>query len=212
MKSTHENEWSRYYRLHEFGSMEALHARFVSHRYARHVHEYFVIGLVENGTQSYWYRGAQHITSTGQILLVNPDEPHTGEAAAPGGNVYRTQYPHADYLARVAEDGGNRVSLPFFRGAVLRDPLLARLLSRFHKSLAKAAPRVETESFLLDALARLITRDCGFLARSCVWQQSVGRQSWGEFGSRAASERALGGGWFNNAESCAAYCQSSQLL
>ncbi len=158
MKSPHMNEWSRYYRLHDFESVEALHARFVSHRYPRHVHDYFVIGLVESGTQSYWYRGAQHITPAGQIFLVNPDEPHTGEAAAPEGYVYRTLYPHTDYLARVAEDVGNRPSLPFFKGAVLCDPILATLLSSFHKCLAKAAPKVESESLLLEALARLIMR------------------------------------------------------
>jgi AraC-like DNA-binding protein len=158
MKSTHKNEWSRYQRLDEFESVEALHARFVSHRYPRHVHDYFVVGLVENGAQSYWYRGAQHITPAGQIFLVNPDEPHTGEAAVPEGYVYRTLYPHVDYLARVAEDVGNRTGIPFFKGAVLCDPLLATLLSSFHKCLAKAAPKVESESLLLEALARLITR------------------------------------------------------
>src|SRR5258707_1309492 len=158
VKRTGNNEWSRYYRLPGSASVEVLHAHFVSHRYARHVHDYFVVGLVENGAQSYWYRGARHTTPAGQIFLVNPDEPHTGEAATPEGYIYRTLYPHADYLARVAEDVGNRVSFPFFRGAVLCDPLLATLLSRFHKCLAKAAPSVETESFLLEALARLITR------------------------------------------------------
>jgi AraC-like DNA-binding protein len=157
-KSTSKNEWSRYYRLHEFESVEALHAHFVSHRYPRHVHDYFVVGLVENGAQSYWYRGAHHITPAGQIFLVNPDEPHTGEAAAPSGYVYRTLYPHLGYLARVAEDVGNRASLPFFKGAVLSDPVVAALLSSFHKCIAKATPKMESESFLLGALARLITR------------------------------------------------------
>src|ERR1700721_811719 len=67
MKGTPKNEWSRYYRLHDFEPVEALHARFVSHRYPRHVHDYFVIGLVENGAHTSWYRGGQHITRAGQI-------------------------------------------------------------------------------------------------------------------------------------------------
>src|SRR5579863_5737223 len=92
VERTDRNEWSRYYRLPGSESVEALHAHFVSHRYPRHVHDYFVVGLVEIGAQSYWYRGERHTTPAGQIFLVNPDEPHTGEAATPEGYVYRTLY------------------------------------------------------------------------------------------------------------------------
>jgi hypothetical protein len=49
LKSTHVNECSRFLRLHDFALVEAAHARFVPHGYPRHVHDYFVIGLVENG-------------------------------------------------------------------------------------------------------------------------------------------------------------------
>ena len=172
MKNTDTNEWSRYYRLDKSGSVEALHARFVSHRYPRHAHDYFVVGLVDSGAQSYWYRGARHITPAGQIFLVNPDEPHTGEAAAPEGYIYRTMYPHADYLARITEDVGHRASLPFFKGAVICDPPLATRLSNFHRSLATAAPKVESESFLLEALARLIARH----SDSRVMARPIGRE------------------------------------
>jgi AraC-like DNA-binding protein len=149
---------TRYYRFDESNSIEALHARFVAHRYARHAHDYFVVGLVESGVQSYWYRGARHLTPSGRVFVVNPGEPHTGEAATSGGYVYRTMYPHADLLARMSEDVGSRTRVPFLRGAVLQDPLLATLLSRYHSVLAEQAPRVERESLLLEALTRLITR------------------------------------------------------
>jgi AraC-like DNA-binding protein len=158
MDNTSKGEWSRYYRFDESNSIEALHARFVAHRYARHAHDYFVVGLVESGVQSYWYRGARHLTPSGRVFVVNPGEPHTGEAATSEGYVYRTLYPHADLLARMSEDVGARTKVPFLKGAVLHDPLLATLLSRFHRVLAEQAPRVERESLLLEALTRLITR------------------------------------------------------
>jgi AraC-like DNA-binding protein len=159
MKSAIKREWSRYYRFDESNSVEALHAQFVTHQYPRHTHDYFVVGLVENGAQSYSYRGARHITPSGQIFLVNPGEPHTGESATPGGYLYRTLYPHADFLARVAEDiGTSQARVPFLKGAVIHDPLLATLLSRLHKCLAERAPSAERESLLLEASVRLITR------------------------------------------------------
>jgi AraC-like DNA-binding protein len=151
------SEWSRYFRL-PVHSVEALHARFVTHCYPRHVHDYLVIGLVESGAQAYWYRGQRHITPAGQIFLVNPDEPHTGESATVDGYVYRTLYPRADLLARVVEDLGTGQGVPFFAGAVLNDPGLASLLSRLHQSLAEQHPKSECESLLFRALAHLIAR------------------------------------------------------
>ena len=153
-----KREWSRFYRLADPRSVEVLHARFIGHRYARHAHDHFVVGLVERGAQSYWYRGARHVTPAGQVFLVNPGEPHTGEAAIPTGYVYRTMYPHTDFLAGVAEDVGSRAGIPFFREAVLDDTVLSCLLSRFHQSVAERSPRMEQESRLIDALVWLLVR------------------------------------------------------
>jgi AraC-like DNA-binding protein len=158
MESSSKGEWSRFYRLDESNSVLALHARFVAHRYARHAHDHFVVGFVESGAQSYWYRGVRHVTPSGGVFVVNPGEPHTGEAATSGGYVYRTLYPNPDWLARMSEDLGSSARIPFLKGAVLHDPVLATLLSRFHRALAQPSPRVERELLLLEALTRLVTR------------------------------------------------------
>ncbi len=157
LRTSGQPEWSRYYRLRVPGAVEALHARFVTHQYPRHAHEYFVIGLIESGVQSYWYRGTRHITLAGEIFLVNPDEPHTGEPATPDGYVYRTIYPQIQDLARVADDIGVRANAPFFKEAVIRDPQLAQLLLECHTSMSAGATRVECELRFLQAVARLLT-------------------------------------------------------
>jgi AraC-like DNA-binding protein len=92
------------------------------------------------------------------MFLVNPGEPHTGEASTPTGYVYRTLYPRTDLLARVTEDIGGGAAIPFFKEAVLDDPLLRGLLSRFHRCVAEGSSTVEQEARLLDSLARLVTR------------------------------------------------------
>jgi hypothetical protein len=43
-----KSEWSRYYRQPASLDLEVLHARFVDHRFARHSHDYHVIGYVES--------------------------------------------------------------------------------------------------------------------------------------------------------------------
>lgn len=170
MKEHSHSEWSRYYRLGE--GVEALHAQFVSHRYPRHAHDYFVVGLIDRGVQSFWCRGSRHITPAGCVGIVNPEEPHTGEAATPEGYAYRTLYLHSAFLARVAEEIGTCPKIPFLKGSVLRDPILATMLSRFHDCLVDQAPRAKQESFLYEAVARLITRH----AQSPVIPRSVGKE------------------------------------
>jgi AraC-like DNA-binding protein len=153
-----EREWSRYYRRPALHDLDVLHARFIEHRFARHSHEYYVIGIVEAGVQAYSYRGARYVTPAGQIFLVNPGEPHTGEAATREGYVYRTVYPRLALMQQVAAEVTPRTVLPFFAPAVIRDEKLARRLARFHRAVAEGASSLSVESHLIAALAHLIRR------------------------------------------------------
>jgi AraC-like DNA-binding protein len=149
-------EWSRYYHLPGACDLEVLHARFVAHRFARHAHDYFVVGYVESGVQAYRYRRARHVTGAGQTFFVNAGEMHTGEPAGVRGYVYRTMYPRAALLEQIALDITGTRTLPSFEAAVVGDRKLAELLKRFHRALSQAAPRLLIESSLHDALAHLI--------------------------------------------------------
>lgn len=149
-------EWSRYYTDTRLHGLEVLHARFITHRYPRHSHDYFVIALVETGAASYWYRGAQRVATSGQVIVVNPDEPHTGEPATTGGYVYRVLYPRVEHLVQVAADLGAPPTVPFFKSSVLCDEPLALALSAFHRSLVAKAQSAKCERLLLRALARLL--------------------------------------------------------
>lgn len=151
-------EWTKFYRVQGVSEATALHARFVSHRYGRHAHEYSVVGLVESGVQSFAYRGRRHFTPAGRIFIVNPDEPHTGEPASSAGYVYRTLYLEEALLTRtMAELRGPASRSTLIRGAVLEHRALATALSHFHRALARCAPTLEQESLLLSALALLLT-------------------------------------------------------
>jgi len=150
-------EWSHYYHGHESRGMDVLHARFIDHRYARHAHEYFVVALVESGAASYWCRGVERVASAGQVFVVNPDEPHTGDPATRGGYIYRVLYPRVEHVARIGADIGTVRNALFFKESVLQDRRLASLLSSFHRHIANSASALRCESLLLDALERLIT-------------------------------------------------------
>jgi AraC-like ligand binding domain len=108
-------EWSRFYRQPALHDPKVLHARFVEHRFTRHSHDYYVIGYVESGVQAFSYQGARHITPPGHAFLVNPGEPHTGEAATPAGYVYRTVYPRATLMQSLGAEVVHGATSPFSR-------------------------------------------------------------------------------------------------
>jgi AraC-like DNA-binding protein len=154
-------EWSRYYHRRPLLDLEVLHARFIEHRFARHSHDYHVIGYVESGVQAYSYQRARHVTPAGHVFLVNPGESHTGEPAAPDGYVYRTVYPKPALMQQLAADVTTRATLPFFTSAVVYDIVLTRHLRRFHVAIARGASSLSVESHLAAALAHLIRRYAG---------------------------------------------------
>jgi AraC-like DNA-binding protein len=152
-------EWSQFYTRPNLYDLSFLHADFVNHAFARHVHDYFVIGIIEAGLQTFSYRGAKHATATTGIIILNPDEPHTGEAATPAGFTYKALYPSADLMQlALTESTGNKRGLPFFRDPVIYDAQLARRILNLHHALVAPSESLAAETHLLSALSDLITR------------------------------------------------------
>jgi len=137
--------------------IELLHARFQRYRYSRHAHSHSVIGLIEAGVQSYFYRGRRYITSEGGIFFVNPEEAHTGEAADDQGYTMRSLYPDATCLERLFEDSRFRRLL--FREPVTYDPALWRKLRATHQAITAGEPRLTCETLLVAALSSLATKN-----------------------------------------------------
>lgn len=143
----------------KLGGLQLLSATFITYAFKRHMHDYFVIGMIEDGLQTFAYRGAQHRTPPGGLILLNPCEPHTGESATDAGFVYRAMYPEASLLQQIASDISERPrDVPFFPHPVVHDtPLVAEIIA-LHKALENAAPTLEQESRFLWTLGHLILR------------------------------------------------------
>src|SRR5215510_3906141 len=113
------SQWVRIYRLERSYPIEAVHAHYVEHRFGRHAHEHFVIGIIENGVQQYSYRGSKRTTPAGQIFFVNGDEPHTGEPATRDGYLYRTLCLSPQVFRQLALDSSGVNELPSLDGNVV---------------------------------------------------------------------------------------------
>ena len=146
--------------LPEIPGLQLLRASYRTQTFSRHSHEGFGVGVIEQGALGFYYRGEQLVAPAGRINTVNPDEVHTGQAAAPDGWTYRMFYFAADLLQQVASDiAGRPVELPFFTAGVVEDPSLATLIRHVHVQLGDAqVARLEKEILLLQMFSRLISR------------------------------------------------------
>lgn len=154
--------------------LSLLRANFVTYSFARHMHDdYFVIGMVEAGMQKFAYRRDQYITPPTGLIVINPGEPHTGEAAIETGFRYRALYPSLNLLQNIASEiKGRPHDLPFFPQPVIHDRALFNAIYQMHTALETAASTLEHESRFLWAVAQLITR----YADAGLRLQPIGRE------------------------------------
>ncbi|HJZ47230.1 MAG TPA: AraC family transcriptional regulator [Roseiflexaceae bacterium] len=138
--------------------LDALHASFTTYAFARHWHDYYVIGLVEDGAQSFWCRRATYTTPRGGLIVLNPGESHTGQAADERGFGYRALYPTSAHMAQVMAEFGRSEQLPQFPAVRIDAADLASSVRAFHAILDSAAPTIERQTHWLTLLTTLVLR------------------------------------------------------
>ncbi|ASP40837.1 AraC family transcriptional regulator [Bacterioplanes sanyensis] len=142
------------------GGLELLRARYETRTFGKHSHEGFTIGVIEQGAQSFYRTGGQHIAPAGTVILVNADEVHDGHAQTHGGWAYQALYPLPDQLAQLTESlTQGRMSTPYFPQPVAYDPQLAHALRlAMNASSDEYCSRLQRETLMADALQQLIVR------------------------------------------------------
>ncbi len=166
-------QWVRVYRLDRLHRVEIVHAHYREHRFARHAHEHFVVGLIEQGVQQYTYRGSRYTTPAGQLFFVNGAEPHTGEAATADGYLYRTLCLSLETFHQLTLQITDRNEVPYLRGSVVADDELFARLRRLHAAVAAMAPTLRCESWLLSAVRYLLE----MYAENCRRVPPVGKDN-----------------------------------
>lgn len=152
-------ERARLWRDTALGDLDLLSARYITHRFAPHFHEGYAIGVIEQGAETFHYRGGTEVAPAGHIVIVNPGEVHTGSAVAENGWTYRMMYPSCELIAGITREiVGHERGLPFFSQAVVHDPELAGRLARAHRAIEGSPHLLDRESALLLTLADLIQR------------------------------------------------------
>jgi AraC-like DNA-binding protein len=137
--------------------VDLLSARYVTHRYARHAHATYTIGLIESGVEEFEHAGSLLRAARGQLAILNPEVVHTGHAGVPEGWGYRVLYPTVEVVREVAAELGTPGGTPFFPSTVVDDPAGARLLRSVHESAARG-DALASSSALRTALGAILDR------------------------------------------------------
>ncbi|HEY6543252.1 MAG TPA: AraC family transcriptional regulator [Ktedonobacteraceae bacterium] len=176
MSTSPAQEHTQFWRDPALNNLELLRATYITHAFAPHMHEGYAIGVIENGAERFRYRRGLHVAPRGSIVLINPGEMHTGEAATEHGWMYRMLYPDISLLQRAASEmAGKQQDIPFFPSPVVDDPLLATQLLQLHAALENSPSALERDSRFLWVFAQLIARHAD--ARTSL-RPIKGQQTW----------------------------------
>lgn len=126
--------------------IQRIEAYFSGEAYAPHRHDTYSIGYTIGGVQSFDYRGARSDSVAGQVIVLHPDEIHTGQAGAEDGFHYRMLYVEPSLVREAL--GPEASALPFLRDAVFTDP---RLMHAIHAAFSDMDTTLETVA--MDELA-----------------------------------------------------------
>lgn len=153
------SEQTRFWQAKGLADVELLHARYVQQRFAPHVHEGFVFTVIQNGAQRFRHRGSDHLAPQGSMVLINPDEVHTGSKAHDDGWRYRGFYPDNRQVLGVLQEldlaGGG---MPGFAVSVLHDPQLHSAFTQLHLLLEGGADALQQQVVWREAVLLLFQR------------------------------------------------------
>jgi AraC-like DNA-binding protein len=154
-----QGESIRFWQTAPLTGVELLSARYIEHRFAPHVHDGYVIGMIMAGAQRYRYRGAEHLAGSGTLVLINPDELHTGHKGTEDGWLYRAFYPDTDQLlSLLAELELPTHNLPAFGATLYRDPDLVNGFCQLHRLLESPATALQQQTAWRELMLSLLQR------------------------------------------------------
>jgi AraC-like DNA-binding protein len=130
--------------------VELYRAHIVRHAFEPHTHAAFGLGAIESGVERFRYRGSEYVAPPDTLVLMNPDELHTGRAETSAGWRYRMLYLDADVLEQLTGERGW-----WFANALDHDARRARRVSGLLRQLWHAHEPLGFDGLLLSLIEEL---------------------------------------------------------
>jgi AraC-like DNA-binding protein len=160
MSGSREEQETSAWRCADLGGLELFRASVSRFTFRPHAHEEFFIAITEHGVVTPVYHRDQHVIGPADMIVLNPEEAHSGGPPPGASWSYRALYAPADLMRQVmAEFLPGAPPLPWFASDAVRDPQVMALLLRFHRlSEAPGSSALQREACLAQGLTLLAGR------------------------------------------------------
>lgn len=145
-----EKDRARFQQFADLPGVELYQAHISRYAFEPHTHEAFGIGTIEAGAQRFRYRGTEYTAPENSLVMMNPDELHTGESACEEGWRYQMIYIQPQQMDELTGDRSW-----WFNEALLTDPRVAQPLSRTLAALWQADSALARQGLLSELLMQI---------------------------------------------------------
>jgi AraC-like DNA-binding protein len=161
-------EQVRFSRPQHLSGLELVATSYGGRAFPRHIHDEYVIGTMTEGAERLSIRGQEHVAAEGDLILIEPGEPHSNQSAGGDRFGYVVMYVPVPLMAQAMIDlgGPDAALMPSFREPVARLDGLDRLLLQTHRLLGGPSSRLEQESAFIHFLSKLRQPPGGGASRS----------------------------------------------
>lgn len=146
----HASDQARYRRPGHRAGVELFHASILRHRFEPHTHEAFGLGAITSGVGRFRWRGGEHLAPHATLMLMNPDDIHTGQADTADAWGYRMVYLDAPLLRELTGEPAWH-----FDAAVAHDGACAAEVARLIADLWRSPDGLSFDSHLLQLVQAL---------------------------------------------------------
>lgn len=140
----HPGDRVQYRRPVHRGGIELYEAHIEQHCFEPHTHEAFGLGAITAGVGRFRWRGGEHLAPRATLMLMNPEDIHTGRADADRAWGYRMAYLDRALLSELSGAPGW-----WFDAAVAHDGASAATVARLIEGLWNAHEPLAFDSGLL---------------------------------------------------------------
>ena len=150
---------SRSWSVAGIDGVECFRADGFVRQYPRHSHESFSIGAVGSGIGGTTFRGSSHRIPAGSLILINPDEAHTGWPGSREPLSYCMLYLRAEVMQSLSRRPSRK---PHFRKLWIQDDFLARRVTRLCDFLESEGTLLAKQTRLIETIEAVARRTAAF--------------------------------------------------
>ena len=159
--------------------VELFEAQLLHHRFNKHFHETYTIGLNEDGLGACWHHGEMQFHHPGSFKLVNPGDVHTGQVASADGWAFRNIYIHPALVEQaLLQMEWPSQGIPVFKEVIVWEPSLRSRFYQLFDTLSEPTAQLAQQSLLLELLSglfRINSDRTSTLRRPATESQAIAR-------------------------------------